>query len=166
VDLTPRAARGDTLEAGAEQLAPRPAGLAPRRRRHGRGAMVLLALVLVAGAVLLFEGLTNASVYYYNADEAVAKMATLGTHRFRIQGTVEAGTVHKTDSGVAFRIGFNGANVDVQHTGDPPDLFKEGIPVVLEGRFQGQLFTSDRIMVKHSEQYKAANPDRVPANAP
>ena len=47
------------------------------------------------------------------------------------------------------------------HEGDPPELFQPGIPVVLEGRWSGDHFASDRIMVKHSEQYKAGNPDRV-----
>ena len=56
--------------------------------------------------------------------------------------------------------------VDVRHRGDPPQLFKEGIPVVLEGRFASATpsddrFLSDRIMVKHSEVYRAKHPDRV-----
>ena len=40
-------------------------------------------------------------------------------------------------------------------------MFKPGIPVVLEGRFQGDTFASDRIMVKHSEDYVAEHPSRV-----
>ena len=61
---------------------------------------------------------------------------------------------------------FNGVTVAVQNQGSPPELFKEGIPVVLEGQWQGDVFASDRILVKHTSEYKAANPDRVPANAP
>ena len=34
--------------------------------------------------------------------------------------------------------------------------------MVLEGRFVGEGFASDRILVKHSETYVAENPDRVP----
>ena len=37
----------------------------------------------------------------------------------------------------------------------------DSIPVVLEGRFQGDTFASDRIMVKHSEDYIAKHPTRV-----
>jgi cytochrome c-type biogenesis protein CcmE len=40
-------------------------------------------------------------------------------------------------------------------------MFKPGIPVVLEGRFDGDTFASDRIMVKHSEDYVAKHPSRV-----
>ena len=49
----------------------------------------------------------------------------------------------------------------VVHHGDPPELFKPGIPVVLEGHWQGATYDSDLIMVKHSEQYRAKNPTRV-----
>jgi cytochrome c-type biogenesis protein CcmE len=44
-------------------------------------------------------------------------------------------------------------------------MFKPGIPVVLEGRFTGDVFTSDRILVKHSETYIARNPERVKAGS-
>ena len=53
----------------------------------------------------------------------------------------------------------------MQHEGDPPNLFEIGIPVVLEGRWQGEgpacFFDSDRILVKHSEEYEADNEDRL-----
>ena len=67
-------------------------------------------------------------------------------------------------SEVDFTIAFNGATVPVHHIGgDPPELFKPGIPVVLEGHWDqsGQFFTSDTILIKHSADYKEQNPDRV-----
>src|SRR3546814_4246885 len=44
-----------------------------------------------------------------------------------------------------------------------PELFQPDIPVVLEGRWsdEGDWFASDRILVKHSEDYEADNPDRT-----
>ena len=49
----------------------------------------------------------------------------------------------------------------VHHRGDPPELFKAGVPVVLEGRWQGDFFASDRILIKHDENYIEQHPDRV-----
>ena len=57
-------------------------------------------------------------------------------------------------------------HVPVLHQGDPPELFKPGIPVVLEGHFVGTHFDSDRIMVKHSEDYIAKHPSRVTTSVP
>src|SRR5207244_3809489 len=100
-------------------------------------------------------------LYFRTADEAVAQRAHLGDRRFRIEGTVVPGTVRTVDQAVAFSISHNGVSVPVRHDGDPPELFKPGIPVVLEGRFRGSTFTSDRIMVKHSETYIARHPERM-----
>lgn len=128
----------------------------------------VLALIVVAIGFVLFQGLNNAALYYRNADEAVAQKSTLGTHRFRVQGTVQDDVVKAGDE-VDFTIAFNGATVAVHHNGgDPPELFKAGIPVVLEGHWDqnGAYFDSDSILIKHSADYKEQNPDRVSSNAP
>ena len=61
--------------------------------------------------------------------------------------------------------------VDVVSTGTPPDLFDEGIPVVLEGKWNeeplpkpgfvfpngandGWWFSTNRILVKHDNDYR------------
>jgi len=119
------------------------------------------AAVLAALGFLVYQGLGNATLYFRTADEAVAQREQLGDRRFRIEGDVVAGTVTQTGLDVAFRIISKGVEVPVTHRGDPPELFQPGIPVVLEGRFQGEGFASDRILVKHSETYVADNPDRV-----
>ena len=159
MDLTPR-----TGPEGAVASAPR--RRAPSSKRRKIGVSVVLAVLLAAMAIILFEGLSNATMYFYNADEAVAKKATLEDKRFRLQGQVVPGTVKDTGETVDFDVTFNGVTVAVQNQGSPPELFQEGIPVVLEGKWQGDVFASDRILVKHTSEYKAANPGRVPANAP
>ncbi|HUR49943.1 MAG TPA: cytochrome c maturation protein CcmE [Acidimicrobiales bacterium] len=133
-----------------------PAPGAGRRR-----AWIAFALIAVALGFLVFRGLGDAAVYFLTADEAVAQREALGDRRFRVEGLVVAGTVSRTDSGVSFRIREGGATVEVDHQGDPPELFQPGIPVVLEGHWQGRRFASDRILVRHTEEYRAENPERV-----
>jgi cytochrome c-type biogenesis protein CcmE len=123
--------------------------------------VAVLVLILGALTFVVFRGLSSATLYFYNADEAVERRDSLGERRFRVQGEVQDDVV-ETDGGARFTIVFDGASVDVDHVGDPPDLFRPGIPVVLEGRWDGEVFASDRMLVKHSEEYKAENPDRVP----
>ena len=159
MDLTPRTGP-ETAVASASRRRP------PSSKRRKIGVSVVLAVLLAAMAIILFEGLSNATMYFYNADEAVAKKTSLEDKRFRLQGQVVPGTVRDTGETVDFDVTFNGVTVAVQNEGSPPELFQEGIPVVLEGKWQGDVFASDRILVKHTSEYKAANPDRVPANAP
>jgi cytochrome c-type biogenesis protein CcmE len=125
-----------------------------------RGAILLVVAFALAGG-LLWMGLTNATVYFKTVDEAVAQRAQLGERRFRLEGIVLAGSVQERNGGVDFVVTENDAEIRVHHRGDPPELFKPNIPVVLEGHFQGTTFRSDRILVKHTEEYRKDNPDRV-----
>lgn len=139
---------------------------APPARRSRRRVWIVLAVVLAALGYLAWQGIDSATLYFYNADEAVARRDDLGDRRFRVQGTVEPGSVAERGGAVDFTIAFAGATVPVHHVGDPPELFQPGIPVVLEGRWEGETFASDRMMVKHSSEYKAENPDRVDPEDP
>lgn len=132
-----------------------------RRRLWLAGAVVMAAL-----GFLIFQGLGNATVYFRTADEAVAQRAKLGERRFRIEGDVVAGSVQQAGTDVSFVLTSKSVEVPVRHTGVPPELFGPGIPVVLEGRFRGNVFASDRILVKHSSTYVARNPGRVTTTAP
>jgi cytochrome c-type biogenesis protein CcmE len=141
---------------------PDPATSPPRRQRNPWAYGALVAVLLGLG-VVVYQGLTSASLYFYNADEAVAQRDELGDRRFRLQGTVLGGSVERTGDGVEFAVAYDGVRVDVHHDGDPPELFEPGIPVVLEGSWaaDGRHFASDRILVKHSEQYEEDNGERL-----
>ena len=145
------------------ELTPRTAPSArPALRRRNPLAYGALVLALLGVGVVAYQALTSASLYFYNADEAVAQRDELGDRRFRLQGTVRDDVV-TSDDGVAFTVTWAGEDVPVRHDGDPPELFAVGIPVVLEGRWDpsGAFFASDRILVKHSEEYEADNGDRL-----
>ena len=123
---------------------------------------VVIALVCGAIAFLLVQGLGNATTYFRNADEALADREDLGTSRFRLQGTVV--DVARSEGGTTvFDVEYHCARVAVRHAGDPPELFRRGVPVVLEGRFQegSDVFASDRIMVRHTEEYRTEERDRL-----
>ena len=135
---------------------------APAARSGRRRLWLAGAVIAVAVGFLLVRGLGDATVYFKTADEAVAQKEDLGDRRFRLEGTVVAGTVRPAPDGVKFDVrGTGGGTVGVRHQGDPPELFQPDIPVVLEGHWRGDHYSSDRIMVKHSSEYRAENPERV-----
>ena len=155
MELTPRRF-GDTGTDGAGGGVATGARPGSRRRRGRWVPLVVLGVVLVALGVVVFKGLSDATVYFRNADEAVAQRESLGTERFRLQGTV-SGDPAEADGVVAFVVAFNGVSVDVRHVGSPPELFRPGIPVVLEGHWDrsGDVFDSDRIMIRHDASYES-----------
>jgi cytochrome c-type biogenesis protein CcmE len=176
MDVNPPNSGGSASDGDALNLSPRlssgegPAGDAPTRLRRSGGArrwagVAVLVLVVAAGAAVVARSLDDATLYFRNADEAVAQQADLVDARFRLQGLVEPGSVEAYPGGVSFKVAYNGVVVDVEHTGDPAELFDDGIPVVLEGRWSGAgagaVFVSDRMLVKHDENYVDANKVRL-----
>ncbi|CAN5501612.1 cytochrome c maturation protein CcmE [soil metagenome] len=141
----------------------------PVRRPTSRLRLAVVgAVILGAISFLLVKGLGDSTAYFRNADEALADREELGETRFRLQGTVvdEAERTALTDGGgdgVAFTVEFGCAEVDVVHTGDPEELFRRGIPVVLEGAFVAgtDTFASDRMMVRHTSEYRTEEADRL-----
>ncbi len=129
------------------------------RRLKIAGLVIVMAL-----GFLVYKGLTSAIVFFKTANEAVAQRAELGNSTFQLEGTVVNGTVHRVGTTeVSFDLSQGGATIHVDNAGDPPQLFRPGLPVVVVGHFVGTTdrFSSDQIMVKHSSQYIAAHPDRV-----
>ena len=136
-----------------------PAASPAQRRR------LILAGVAIVGALafLVVRGLGDAAVYFKTTTEAVQQRASLGTRRFRLEGIVEDGSVRQENGVVRFVVSQDGASVQVRHRGDPPELFQCNVPVVLEGHYAAgsNIFESDRVLIKHDNQYAEANPTRL-----
>ena len=129
--------------------------------RSWRNWIILAALAVVAGFVL-FQALTSARVYFLNVDEAIERRAELGDDSFNLQGTVVSEPTTDADGAMLFTISFGGADAEIRHIGDEPtDLFGVGEPVVAKGRWDGEQFVSEQVLIKHSEEYVEDNPDRV-----
>ncbi len=156
------AASVDGLDLTPLAPATTPAGAKAAKRRHStRNWLIMGGLAVVLG-LILFQALTSARVYYLNVDEAVARRTELGSRNLRIQGEVTQ--IDGVDSAGAlnFTMQFNGAQARVRHTGDDPsNLFGVGQKAVVDGHWQGDTFLSSQILMKHSESYVEANPDRL-----
>jgi cytochrome c-type biogenesis protein CcmE len=140
----------------------------PPRRRSKRRVYVAGGIVILAIGFLIFKGVTSAFVYFKTAQQAVADRTSLGNSTLQIEGTVVPGSRHggSVPNEFTFIISSGPVRVSVQNTGIPPQLFGSGVPVVLVGHFVGtsDVFASDQILVKHSNSYIAAHPNRVRAS--
>ena len=141
----------------------KPTPSAPRVRRRSRRPIYVGIVVIAALGFLIGKGLDNATMYFRTADEAVAQRQSLEGKRFRLEGTVVAGSVKQDGPFVNFQVVSKNTTVDVRNEGQPVGIFQDNIPVVVEGKFAtgSNVFNSDRILVKHSEDYTAKHPERV-----
>ena len=140
-----------------------PTPSAPRMRKRSRRPIYVGIVVIATLGFLIGKGIDNATMYFRTADEAVAQRQTLEGKRFRLEGTVVAGTIKQNGTFVDFQVISKNTTVDVHNEGQPLGIFQDNIPVVVEGKFAtgSNVFNSDRILVKHSADYTAKHPDRV-----
>lgn len=119
-----------------------------------RYAKFVLPVILIVGVlVVLMANLSSSLVYYNTPAEVEARQAN--DSRLRLAGRVVPGSVVEVGSVISFTVEDCETTVVVKHTGVPPQLFSEGIVVVVEGTWDGNEFTSDTILIKHDEQYRA-----------
>ena len=128
---------------------------------HTQRRFALLGALLVAGAALSFIAFGNIGenlVYYWNPTQLhEAGDKSIGA-TIRLGGVVKDGTVdwNPDASELEFIVSDGSEDVSVHCSGAPPQMFRAGIGVVVEGTMTSAgIFKSSRLMVKHSNEYKA-----------
>jgi len=154
-------------------LSPRPPDQ-PDETSHGSSSgararrrwlpVIVLSLLGVGGIVIVTQFLTSAIDYYCNVDEIGVREGCETTSRLRVQGTVEQNSLKKTETKTRFVMTFNDKSIDVVYSGDPGGVFQECIAVVAHGRMVEGVFESNRIEVKHSNEYVEKNTERFEAS--
>jgi cytochrome c-type biogenesis protein CcmE len=143
-------------------LSPREVAEAAARRRRRRWApVVIVVLAVVAGGFVVTQFLTNAIDYYCNVDEIGMREGCEEDRRLRVQGVVVENSLREENGSTTFELSFNDAVVPVTYLGDPGGIFQECIPVVAHGRMTGGVLDSNRIEVKHSNEYQSKNEVRL-----
>ena len=125
------------------------------KAKNQRLTLVAVALVAVAGAVLLaMWGLRDRASYFYTPSDITAGKA-VADRSVRLGGMVQKGSLVRAPDGVtvSFLVTDGPATTRVTYRGILPSLFREGSGVVAEGRLTGTSFTADTILAKHDERY-------------
>jgi cytochrome c-type biogenesis protein CcmE len=126
------------------------------------------AVVVILGAFgyLLYGGLGSNLVYFLTPSELLAKGTEAVDVPVRLGGQVVPGSV-KWDAAnldLRFRITDVGKEVTVHSKGAPPQMFRPGMGVVVEGRYNSErVFEATSLMVKHSNEYRAPEAGHTPA---
>jgi cytochrome c-type biogenesis protein CcmE len=121
------------------------------------GATVILGVF----AWLLFGGLEKNMVFFLTPRELLAKGTEGVGVPVRLGGQVKPGSV-KWDAqslDLRFTVTDGGGEIPVRSTGAPPQMFRDGMGVIVEGRVgSGGVFEASNLMVKHSNEYRAPKP--------
>ncbi len=128
---------------------------------------LIMGLVVIAGALafLIFGGLGRNLVYFITPSEYFQDEARYSGRQVRLGGLVKAQTVKYDPKSLELRFVVSDGvrEIPVESKGStPPALFGENRGVVVEGKFAGQTFMSENLLVKHSESYQAPKTGYTP----
>ena len=134
-----------------------------------RNRLLAVGALLVAGAGLALVAFGNIGenlVYYWRPSEMLSQGEKAYGPTIRLGGQVQPGSVqwNEQHTTLHFRVMDSekpgAATVLVRTTEVPPQMFRERIGVVVEGTFdKSQVFQGSRLMVNHSNEYRAPKTD-------
>lgn len=130
------------------------------------GALAAVGVLVIAFGWLIYGGLDSNVVYFLTPKELAAKGVDGYDKPVRLGGQVKPGTVvwdeQKLD--LRFTVTDGTSDIAVHSKGAPPQMFKDGQGVVVEGRYgRDGVFKSTNLMVKHSNEYKAPKSGERPS---
>lgn len=130
------------------------------------GKLWAIAALAVAGGALAWISVGDLGenlVYYWSPTEMTAQKEKALGATIRLGGLVEPGSIQQEGTTLTFRV-TDGTTVTAVTTREvPPQMFREGIGVVVEGTVDASgHFTSTRMMVKHDNEYRAPESGEKP----
>ena len=112
-------------------------------------------LIALTGLVLVIYGssviATKNTIYYYTTSET--NSIEDKSQRLKLGGFVLEDTIGKENSYTKFKITDGNKEIQIMFDGFIPDLFQENMGVILDGKFEGDTFFADDMLVKHDNEY-------------
>ena len=128
----------------------------------------LIVALVVAGGALAFISMGNLGenlVYYWSPTEMGSHGSEAVGATIRLGGQVVPGSIvpgSGAGTPLRFKVTDGTTEVAVQTTEIPPAMFRVGMGVVVEGTVdRAGTFSSNRMMVKHDNEYRAPKPGDV-----
>lgn len=147
------------------------------------GALVAVLLQTLGDASLSFTNVDEAVEKRAELGESRFLIQGTPIDRASTVSGIAAGAAAVNDSpSVVFAVAFEGVTANVVHEGNPAESFQPGVPVVLEGHWaadaggeiaatmtaegldpaaDGWYFRSSRMIVKHDNDYRVDNDERL-----
>lgn len=141
--------------------------LAPAKKRPKAGIIAMVVVLVAAFGWLMMGNLDKNVVFFLTPNELLAKGTEAIDVPVRLGGQVKAGTVTWDEKALDLRFDIvdtdGKGTIHVQSKGAPPQMFRDGMGVVCEGRFGADsVFQSTMLIIKHSNEYRAPKAGEKP----
>jgi cytochrome c-type biogenesis protein CcmE len=120
--------------------------------------LVIVATVIVSAVgYLIFTAVQTSAVYYLTVGELLAAGPAVRDQPVRVAGNVVTGSIRRepTSMVVHFEAEDPSGRIPVTYRGVLPDIFGDGVEVVVEGRYQGDgVFTAATLLAKCPSKFE------------
>ena len=118
-----------------------------------------IGVIVVSLAALAWLGYGESKTYYHTIVELQTLHGLDRTHRIRVGGTVQPGSIRHLPGSVDFVLQGEGKALPVSYVGsDPlPDTFKDNSQALVEGTLANNgSFVAEHVQAKCASKYEAA----------
>lgn len=131
----------------------------PPHRNRRLGLIALVGGSLIVGVALILSALNENTQFFYNPADVLVENFEPKSETFRIGGLVVDGSVVHEGITTTFDLADferpTPSPIRVTHSGQLPNLFREGQGVVVSGRMVSETeFLADDVLAKHDENYQ------------
>jgi cytochrome c-type biogenesis protein CcmE len=125
-------------------------------------------IIALAIAYLIYNGIQSSAAYFLTVDELYAKGTAIENRTVRVSGQVDADTIdfNNRDLILTFDVtSETGERLPVIFNGPKPDQMREGAEAIIEGKYDGEQFTANTLMLKCPSRYEEGTIEEVQVEA-
>lgn len=125
-------------------------------------------IIALAIAYLIYTGVQSSAAYFLTVDELYHKGTAVENQTIRVSGKVDAKTIefNNRDLLLTFDVtSETGQRMRVVFNGPKPDQMREGAEAILEGKYDGQAFTAQSLLLKCPSRYEEKGVEEVQVKA-
>ena len=127
------------------------------------GVVIALAVVY-----LIYTGVQSTAAYFLTVDELYAKGEAMHDRTLRVSGKVDEESIdfNNRDLVLAFDVtSETGERMHVVFNGPKPDQMRHGADAILEGKYDGDTFTAQSLLLKCPSRYEEGTIEEVQVDA-
>ena len=125
-------------------------------------------VIVLAIAYLIYTGIQSTSAYFLTVGELQEQSVAMAGRTVRVSGMVDAETIafNNKELILDFEImGEGGERLPVTFNGPKPDQMREGAEAIVEGKFDGDTFTAETLLLKCPSRYEEGTIEEIQVEA-
>jgi len=127
------------------------------------GVVIALAVIY-----LIYSGIQNNATYFWTVDELYAKGETQYNRPVRVSGLVDGNSIDFNNRDLILEfdvLSATGERMHVVFNGPKPDQMRDEAEAILEGKYDGEVFTAQSLLLKCPSRYEEGTIEEIQVEA-